>query len=327
MIDSTSLAALWLQLTRPQTGEFMVSPITGTQQGQPIYLAVDKHGRRHLLVPTGEYRAIAISDGSALRVEGKTVTIRDAEYSSFLDIQCTKPEFNDTFDHLLVDVITRLERSGQPADDALQCLEDWRAMFRISARRTLSPSQRIGLFAELGALQDLLRVGLVTDSACWTGPSMAPHDFELSQCSLEVKAHGNASELVTFHGINQLDTHDNKPLFLCLRQIEEDSSGKSLIELAQEIGKQLSDPTTFRDTLNKMGVLDGDLQLNAFRYAVTHESIIEVAESTPKIIASSFARGQLPDGVELVRYAIPPAKLISGEVHATIQEWEAKTWK
>lgn len=327
MIDSTTLAALWPHLTRPKYGEFTVNAVVETRHDQSSYLAVDKHGHRHFLVPTGDYRAITISDGSALRVEGKTVTIRDTEYTSFLDIHCTRPEFNEIFDHLLVDVITRVGADDRPADAALRCLDDWRALFSTTTRRTLSPSQRIGLFAELGVLQDLLTVGAATDSSCWTGPAMAPHDFELSQCSIEVKAYGAESESVTFHGINQLDTHEAKPLFLCLRRIEEDSFGRSLIDLGRDVGKLLSDRTVFQATLNKLGVLDGDLQLNAFRYAVTHESIVKVSEHTPKIIASSFVSGQLPDGIELLRYSVPPEELIVGDVCANIGEWEAKTWK
>ena len=142
--------------------------------------------------------------------------------------------------------------------------------------------------------------------------------------SLEVKAYGSGSDQVTFHGPLQLDNLGNKPLFLCLRQVEEDDGGNSLLELAEEIEDLVEDKQKFRTTLNKIGVLEDDESLAQFKYAVVRESLFEVTDETPRIVASSFADGEFPAGIERLRYSIEPEDLVTGDAYSNVRSWLAE---
>ncbi|MFD5867406.1 PD-(D/E)XK motif protein [Corynebacterium sp. NPDC060344] len=316
-MNAAKFSDLWAELDRPATGEFTMGFVAETR----IRLAVDQEGQHHVLIPAGNYNCSIPHDGDSLRTRIHPVGVDRLRYESHLDIYCVNPSLTRAFDRLAAALIEVAGTSTDPVHDALKCLGEWKNLFIDRRRRSLTPQQRIGIFAELGVLKDFVDAQQIVETSAWTGPSKAPHDFEFDTMSLEVKAYGAGSDQVTFHGPLQLDTIEGKPLYLCLRQVEEDEAGNTLLELAQEIEDQVEDPQRFRTTLNKIGVLDDDEALEHYRYSVVRESLFEVNEQTPRIVASSFADGEFPAAIERLRYSIEPEDLITGDVFSNIDSW------
>lgn len=316
-MNAAKFSDLWTQLERPTTGEFTMGFVGDTT----IRLAVDQEGHHHLLIPAGGFGGSVSQDGDSLRTRIKDVGVAKHRYERHLDVYCVNPALTRTFDRLAATLVEVAAASPRPVDDALKCLGEWKNLFVGQRRRSLTPQQRIGVFAELGVLKDFVEAQQIVDTSSWTGPSKAPHDFEFDTMSLEVKAYGAGSDQVTFHGPLQLDTIEGKPLFLCLRQVEEDEAGNTLLELAQEIEDQVEDSQKFRTTLNKIGVLDDDETLEHYRYSVVRESLFEVNEQTPRIVASSFADGEFPAAIERLRYSVEPEDLITGDVFSNVESW------
>lgn len=322
-MNATRFSDLWSQLDRPSTGEFTMGFVADTT----IRLAVDQEGYHHVLIPAGDYRGSAFHDGDSLRTRITDVGVARHRYERHLDVYCVNPALTRTFDRLAATLVEVAGSSDHPVDDALKSLNEWKSLFIDRRRRSLTPQQRIGIFAELGVLKDFVESGQIVETSPWTGPSKAPHDFEFDTMSLEVKAYGAGSEQVTFHGPLQLDSVEGKPLYLCLRQIEENDGGNTLLELAREIEDQIEDPQKFRTTLNKIGVVDDDDALQHFRYSVVRESLFEVTDQTPRIVASSFSDGEFPAAIERLRYSVEPEDLITGDAFSNVESWLSEVGK
>lgn len=316
-MNEPKFSDLWAQLSRPTTGEFTMGYAFGTQ----VRLALDQDGFHHVLIPAGDFGGSVFQDGDSLRVRIRDVGIAPYRYERHLDVYCVNSSLTRTFDRLASTLIDVAAASTNPVKAALECLGEWKHLFMDRRRRSLTPQQRIGVFAELGVLKDFLEAGQIIETSSWTGPPKAPHDFEFETMSLEVKAYGSGSEQVTFHGPLQLDNLEGKPLFLCLRQVEEDEGGNTLLELAEEIEELVEDKQKFRTTLNKIGVLEDDESLAQFKYAVVRESLFEVTDETPRIVASSFADGEFPACIERLRYSIEPEDLVTGETYSNVRSW------
>ncbi|KKO80943.1 hypothetical protein WU86_10175 [Corynebacterium xerosis] len=316
-MNISEIADLWNDLTIPSTGEFT----TGFIGDSEIQLALDQNGFRHILLPLGDIEGDVHYIGEFLRVRVKEVGVARFDFVPHLDVYCVNSILFDTFNRLVGSILDVALTSTTPASDSLKCIDEWKSLFLHRRRSTLTPQQRISLFAELGVLKDFVEAQQIVETSSWTGPSKAPHDFEFDTMSLEVKAYGAGSDQVTFHGPLQLDTFEGKPLFLCLRQVEEDEGGNSLLELAQEIEDQVEDPQKFRTTLNKIGVLEDDENLKHYRYSVVRESLFEVNEQTPRIVASSFADGEFPSAIERLRYSVEPEDLITVDAFSNVESW------
>lgn len=312
---------MWRQLQVPTSGEFMMGDVARTRTGRPIKLALDSEGFHHLLVPADEFADIADRGSGALKVRTKTIGTSGHDYQVFLDIYCVDSSLTATFDRLATELIEVAQFGKSPYDDALEALGHWRSLFSTARRQSLSPQQRIGLFAELSVLKEFAEEQAIIETSCWTGPSRAPHDFEFDYMSLEVKAYGAGTEHVTFHGPLQMDNVDGKPLYLCLREIEEDPDGQTLLELAAEIEDLVEDHAKFRLTINKIGIHDDDATLQSARYRTVKETLMQVTDSTPRIVASSFIDGVVPEGIERLRYSILPEDLITEAASGDFKTW------
>lgn len=320
-MTESKFSGMWNQLHIPTSGEFTMGEVARTRSARAIRLALDADGNHHVLIPGDEYRELSFSEGNALKARMKTIAVEGHEYEPNLDVYCVDSSLTKTFDRLAADLIEVAQTASNPVEDSLRALGEWKSLFSTRRRRSLSPQQRIGLFAELSVLKEFAEAEEIAETSCWTGPNKEPHDFEFEYMSLEVKAYGGGSEFVTFHGPLQMDNLDGKPLYLCLREIEEDDDGVSLLALADEIEDSIEDAAKFRTTVNKLGLHDDDPTLQVTKYRMVKETLIEVNENTPRIVPSSFADGQLPEGIERLRYSVLPAELITDVASGDFRSW------
>ncbi|MDV2476200.1 PD-(D/E)XK motif protein [Rhodococcus zopfii] len=184
-----------------------------------------------------------------------------------------------------------VDGATRPVGAASAVLASWRRLFSTLAdARALTHQEKLAAFGELSVLQELVDSGTDFRVASWTGPELEPHDFELDDASIEVKSVGVESDTIRVHGLAQLGQVEEKRLYLIVRQVTEDPSGRTVSELLGEILATCDDPTLLRERAARLGVHEA--MEDTARFAVTESLIGEVAGDFPRITADTL-------GVEL----------------------------
>lgn len=123
---------------------------------------------------------------------------------------------------------------------ALEIAKEWEELWKKGSTR-LSKEQQRGLIAELIVLRNLLTYIGPQALSTWKGPEGGLHDFVLGNCSIEVKAHGKLSKLISVSRLKQLEPPLNSTLHLYCIGLSRSESGMSLGEMVEEIHDSLPD--------------------------------------------------------------------------------------
>ncbi|MFX1759538.1 PD-(D/E)XK motif protein [Rhodococcus sp. As11] len=273
--------------------------------GREVVQAVDNEGQHHLLIPADtsshpentrsplamSFRDFRFGPGSGAYVEGR-----------YLDIHCQLPALNKQFDKVIGEIVGAVDGATRPVGAAAAVLASWRRLFSTLAdARVLTHQEKLAAFGELSVLRELVDDDADFRVVSWTGPEQEPHDFELKDASIEVKSVGVESDTIRVHGLAQLDEVEEKRLFLIVRQVTEDSSGRTVSELLGEILATCDDPTLLRERAARLGVHEA--MEDTTRFAVTESLIGEVAGDFPRITAETLG-ADLAETVTRVGYEL-----------------------
>ena len=287
----------------PQDTELNGYPLDVEFEGEPVRVALDSESHRHLLVPALAERVAGDQKPSVI-----TLTQRDLTFGgiaeSFVDVRCMKGELAAEFDDFIVDVLSSIDGSETPAQQTVQVVGRWRQLFKSALARGLSEQQRIGLFAELTILSQVHALNDRITSDHWTGPDRGKHDFELPGCCLEVKAVGVGSDSVTIHGLEQLDEHDSRVLYLVVVTVEQDPDGHSLTELVDRVLSEMGGDPGLARKLAKARWSREDQMSQIQAYSVVSVCALTVDGATPRLVPSSLVAAALPEGVSGIEYRI-----------------------
>ena len=300
---SSELTRTWRVLRTPAAG-VDASPLPGGDSPTLLRIGVDHTGARHLLVPAGADTLPAPSESSISLHRHDYVF--DGERRAYLDIGCSRPALFDLFDELLALLIPDVLAALDPAAAATTAIDRWRELLRASRPNRLSTERQLGLFAELWCLRRLAEAGRITSAGQWRGPLGEPHDLDLGDAWVEVKAVGPSSTDITVHGLEQLDTSDGRPGSLVVVELAEEDDGDSLPHLAGSILESgiVTPKEQFEDLLLASGALGADPQR---RWAVT-DVLAVTADRCPRLVPGMIAGGT-PAGVQKVRYGIERSSL------------------
>jgi hypothetical protein len=312
----------WGVLAIPAEDELASFPVDLSFFGRPVRLAVDQHGHRHVMVPSGSDQVAPDQRQHVLAMRQGSYAF-DSTTTTYLDISCGDNDLNDEFDDVVLDVLESIDGSAAPASSAALTIGRWRRLFRAGVRRSLSEQQRLGLYAELTLLREFLSVDADLSPSVWTGPDRQPHDFELDGGCVEAKGLGRTSPSITVHGLDQLDTHDDKSLHLALVTVVVDDSGNTINELVHQLKETFVDGAGFVAQLGKSGWTADDPLTAATPYAVESISVHQVNATTPRLVRGSL-KADLPEGIDDVRYAVAVPELLSGSDTTTFAELVAK---
>ncbi|WP_350274841.1 PD-(D/E)XK motif protein [Kribbella sp. HUAS MG21] len=285
-------------------------------------LAVDRSGARHVLVPVEQDDVLQAQRGSALTVEQRDLVFGGTE-QSYVDVSCVRSDLYYEFDGVVQDILEAVQDSSDARRSTLDVVSRWRRLFGAAAVRGLSTEARRGLFAELACLQEFLTVDPELSVDGWRGPLREPHDFELSSVCVEVKASGAISEAVRVHGLEQLDLHDDKSLYLAVITVVEDAEGRTIPELAEDLRSAVTDPSLFAGRLLSAGWSDEDPGADS-RYLLGAVCVVPVAAGIPRIVRSSLVAGVLPTGVGRVEYSIDRDALVPLAAMSSLTELAAE---
>jgi hypothetical protein len=301
--EPSVLERAWAVLRPPTETALASFPIDLAFGDHACRVAIDGDGFRHLLVPALGEQLTADSRPSSLSVAIHALSF-DNRMARYVDIQCSEPELNAEFDDVIEDVLEDLSRTDRPGAATLTAIGRWRRLFRPQLSQGLGRQAARGLFAELTILRSILEVTPSTPVDIWTGPLRRPHDFEAPRRCLEVKAVGEDSDFVTIHGIDQLDTHDDRDLDLIVLTIVNDPDGMTLTELVEET-RQLAQPSaTFSNLLTRSGWSQTGTQQDREPLRVQQVVRMEVGATTPKLVPASLLLGELPPDLSDVTYRL-----------------------
>lgn len=308
-IERSLLQRAWAVLTPPRAQQLASYPLDVAYGTAPCRVALDRHGTRHLLIPTCD-EVVSVDPRPAvlgmvirrLRFEGPTV--------AYVDVSCTESDLFSEFDEVVTDVLKAVSDAERPAAAAVDAVMRWRKLFRSTLVRGLSREAKLGLFAELTVLAHLIEAAPGFPLDAWRGPLNEPHDFEATTRCLEVKALSTVSDRIVVHGLEQLDTHDGRPLDLLLLRVLEDPDGQTISDLVDQLGSTVSSRADLRARLTAAGWSQHPDRpdLDTFAIAEVHRMVVDLA--TPRIVPSSLAAGSLPHGVAGLEYHVDIATLL-----------------
>ncbi|MDR7191010.1 hypothetical protein J2Y46_003868 [Microbacterium sp. BE35] len=291
----------WQVLESSEVDNFASLPIRGLE-AEGARLALDENGARHLLVRTGIPAREWSEADSPLKDAVRTLTFGGVR-ESFLDVRCATPRLFDVFDELVLDVLEASAGTADPGAAIDRSLGQWRAMFRAMSVGAFGKNRRYGLFAELTVLSACVEHIGASAIQMWTGPLGRPHDFELPNGCLEVKAVASTSTDVTIHGFGQLAI-DRATLDLLVFSVAESADGSTLAEMIRSI-----------ETRVGAGALTAALARIGYatpgpdeRLVITDSFAIRVTGQLPALTVETVDASALT-GISHVEYAIPLALL------------------
>lgn len=280
-----------------------------TVTGGSVRHAIDRLGRRHLLVPLPENEPTAEDRGSC----GVSLTGRElldtGQRERYQDVVCETAELHDLFAVFCDDLLSKLGTGiDQPAVICSNALERWRALFIPRRGTLLGPDALAGLLAELHVLELIAARNPAAAVALWTGPDQARSDFTSIGAAIEVKATtGRERVVVTIHGLRQLEDARPADLYLYVERLEAvRNGGDSVPDAAARLLAAGVDRVGLLTGLGAVGYQDIDsAAYQLIRFNVSSHRTFRVAQrGFPRLVPASLRDPDLADKIFRVSYLI-----------------------
>lgn len=273
-----------------------------------VWLAVDNHGRRHLLVDaSGAEPGRVLISTHGLKAETAEISVEGGPMRVWADMACVDTSLNQTFVAVAADLVAAATVARTPLEAAEQTLRTWRWFWGVDTS-PMSKAVALGLFGEMWFLD---RWSPFPDAVnIWRGPAGVRHDFSTAVVSVEVKTTSSHTAAAPRHRIatlDQLDDPDSGELYLfSLQAIPEPSAGNTLSSVVNRVRSRLAADPALLDLLDRRLALTGwspahDQQQAAYRIA--GERLYIVSDEFPRLTRASFVSG-LPPGIDDVSYTV-----------------------
>jgi hypothetical protein len=299
----------------PPADEIVTRRSPWTFRGEPMALARDGDGHRHLLIPIKVRDTFSPDTASAGVQMTDQVLLEGERRKRFIDVACRKQHLNSHFTVLVTEILEALRAPGRPDQAIHGVLERWRELLSREASAGPSLETLIGAFAELLVLSELCE-GHPEAVHAWVGPDGERHDIVTPAGSVEVKGtRGRRGRQVEVHGVEQLDPPSQGELFLAYVRLESGPGGRSVLDVVAELESRGCPSTPLRAGLVKSGILpDHHEEVERRRFEVRERTTYRVDQSFPRITPASFAGGGVPGGIISLVYTLdlssePPAPL------------------
>jgi hypothetical protein len=271
--------------------------------------AVDRLGRRHLLVPLAAGQEATYDRNSyGVSLSGRELVDRSRR-ERFLDVACEMVELRDLFAVFCDDLLERLSaESGPPAAVCSAVLERWRELFNPRRGALLGSEAVVGLLAELHVLEQLAARSPGRAVQLWTGPDKARADFTGARAAMEVKAAtGRDRVAAVIHGLHQLDQVRLEALYLYVEQFEAvPTGGDSVPEAVSRLLSAGVDRAGLVRGLSAVGYLDRDAEAyRRVRFNVlSSRTFRATTPGFPRLVPAALADPGLADRIFRVTYTI-----------------------
>jgi hypothetical protein len=278
-----------------------------------VYLAVDSHHRRHLLVQVPDDTApLTKRETRSLEVTIARFQVGSNPESLYVDLICTDSAQHVTFSAITQDLIRSLRHaSSPPRDSIVSALARWRAFWMVKTGG-MSREEALGLFGELWFMRRWL--GAVNDAAVrrWQATDSARHDFQWLSASVEVKTAATQVAGPPVHRIGsleQLADPEHGLLYLFSLQVCKDAlAGNSLHSVVASLTAELQNDfqalSEFTDKLAARGYSPADQGTPSRPLRILAERLYRIAEGFPRLTRQSFQPGGLPPAIRSLEYEI-----------------------
>jgi hypothetical protein len=317
--ELTVLERAWAVLVPPHTNDLSSYPLDVICGVQPCRVALDAAGVRHLLIPAGDEVVSGDPKASVLQITARKLSFGGSA-TTYVDVSCAERDLFPEFDVVVTDVLEAASDASRPAAAAVSVVARWRRLFRSALLRGLSHQAKLGLFAELTVLMSLIEVDRDFPVEAWRGPLGEPHDFEAKSRCLEIKGLSVASDDIHVHGLDQLNTHGDRPLDLLLLRVVEDSNGQTVTELVNRLRDTVASRADLHSRLSAAGWSHQPDRPDMDAFAIDEVLRISVSDNTPRLVPSSLTAGALSDGVYGLSYRLDLAALLPLSTGASLGE-------
>ena len=313
MIDDVrvTFAALSRGPPTPRSSRVLALP-----ERSGVWVGVDEEQHPHLLLEAPDTRIAAIKV-DALDVASREFVI-SGQLHRVCDISCRLHLLNDVFDHFIVAVLDRADRSGVAPSDAVGIVLDEWSVFLSVSDRPAGRREHAALLAEAARARRHCRPRPEWALPAWTGRARARHDFRRGWTALEVKATlAHTGNDVTIHGVDQMAQPDQGSLYLHFVRLEYAVDGGSSVrrEVDHLLAAGIPAESLYR-AISDSGVKLGDFLEEEHGFAVRERHTIPVNETTPRIVAASFENASVPAGVIDISYRIDLTTALSRAIDA-----------
>lgn len=239
----------------------------------------------------------------------------DNDNLSSMVLMLSSEIYKDIFTALIEDIITHIVN----IDDEISTIQaflvrllKWQKFLEKYSNKGLDNESQRGLYGELWFLKRYLLSNISIDKAInyWTGPEYSRHDFQLPNCSVEVKVTlSKQHQMLRISSERQLDEAAVKLLYLFHLSLDSlQGRGETLPAIIEKIRKEIKTNIPaclmFEEKLFEAGYLDEhSSKYQNVGYARRDSNIFKVIDGFPRIIERD-----LPNGVGDVSYSISVAE-------------------
>ncbi|MCL4519026.1 MAG: PD-(D/E)XK motif protein [Thaumarchaeota archaeon] len=313
-----SISAVWddlLQESERERGKhgLLVRRLVPESQ-QDLFLALPPGGNGIVLLLRIPYEVMpSVADlpqgrGFSLRVTGELFA--DPSHVT-VALQLTDLKQAELFCTLLDDVVARVAEQTEPAGMVralLARLRAWQRFMAEHAEDILGIEARHGLYGELWVLREVLlpRIGTAAAVQCWTGPDAGHQDFQLTSCSIEVKAStAKQPQAIRVSSERQLDeTVVSRFWFYHLSLNASKADGESLPEIVADIRRRFTNDESTRGLFDDKLLMAGYLEKDADRYSEPRYSLRRTGIYRVEGMFPRIREADLLHGVSGVTYLI-----------------------
>lgn len=284
--------------------------------------AIGSHGQPRLLVPIGGLASTGglvstpklVVTTSSFRVNGKGVL--------FIDIMCLDRALDIVFAELAEEILRRIGEGYAPLKAVTASIDDFRELLKETSHEEIPDSRIQGLVGELEVLRRLVVCNEAAVEA-WTGPFDLRHDFRRNVHALEVKTSGRSDATrVSIHGIDQLAAPVGGTLHLAHVRLERTESGPlSVGALFDSLIRLGANKDALAKGLEALNCSDPHAESwNRLTFTLEGLAFYAITDGFPRISASSFTGGYVPQGILALEYQIDLSHACSFQLSATDYE-------
>ncbi len=281
---------------------------------RPTGVSIAKGAVRFALGPRGEARLLLpIRDRETVSdlVHAAAIDLNHADYSiggrkvRFLDLTCRDGELESVFAEVADQIIARIKAGEGCISAARSTIEDFRSLVEYVSPSAKPLAVVAGLVGELLILDRMLSRSPDAWTR-WRRPSGDRHDFRNGDISLEVKVSTSRNGLVTINGLDQLEAPRGGSLHLLHLVLEPTAQGDlGVATLGKGVQEKAGDPDGLHRVLKSLGCSDvEDEHWNQSTFRLESESLYEVTERFPRLVASMLIGGEAPPEVRSIRYRL-----------------------
>jgi hypothetical protein len=171
---------------------------------------------------------------------------------------------------------------------------------------TFKETSPYAVLAEVQMLRMLNSQGLIHSvRENWPGPDGNVHDFELENCSVEVKStlHAKDRPELVISSQHQLQRTGDKPLYVVLFQYENTGD----LSIGEEVARYESPMIEINALVNKLkdkGIFEGSLSWQKQYHWIENPRFYEVTDDFPRITEDMFVNNQFPQDITKIIYHV-----------------------